>query len=139
MINTCKNNARQHYVPLAKLTYATRLKQMLKQELGFQGKPKVLDLLVNEIEMITRDCYVNKEQIGIGQIKKFLTGKGNAKKNLMLMNVYKKYGIECSDDNQADAFTGAKLLKNIYEVENKTKIKEDFTKYEWEVINGINN
>lgn len=69
MINTCKNNVRQHYIPVGKLTYATRLKQMLREELGFQGKPKVLDLLVSEIEAITNECYVNEQQVGLGQMR----------------------------------------------------------------------
>jgi predicted XRE-type DNA-binding protein len=69
MINTCKNDARQHYVPGAKLTYATRIKQMLKQELGYQGKPKILDLLAEEIESITEECYADENSIGIGQIR----------------------------------------------------------------------
>ena len=69
VINTCKNNTRQHYVPNAKLTYHTRLKQMLKEELGYQGKPKVLDLLASEIEEITNDCYSDKDKMGIGKIK----------------------------------------------------------------------
>ena len=69
MINNCKNDVRQHYVPGAKLTYTTRLKQMLKQELGYQGKPKILDLLAEEIENITKECYVDKNDIGLGQIK----------------------------------------------------------------------
>ena len=69
MINTCKNDTRQHYIPVEKLTYATRLKQMLREELGFQGKPKVLDLLVSEIEAITNECYVDEHQVGLGQIR----------------------------------------------------------------------
>lgn len=69
MINTCKNDARQHYVPGAKLTYATRIKQMLKQELGYQGKPKILDLLAEEIQNITEECYADENNIGIGQIR----------------------------------------------------------------------
>ena len=69
MINNCKNDSRQRYVPGAKLTYATMLKQMLKQELGYQGKPKILDLLATEIENITKECYVDKNDIGLGQIK----------------------------------------------------------------------
>jgi predicted XRE-type DNA-binding protein len=69
VINNCKNDARQHYVPGAKLTYVTRLKQMLKQELGYQGKPKILELLAEEIENITKECYVDKNDIGLGQIK----------------------------------------------------------------------
>lgn len=37
-------------------------------------------------------------------LKKFVTGKGNAKKNEMLLWVYKHWGESFSDDNQADAF-----------------------------------
>jgi len=37
------------------------------------------------------------------QAKKFLTGKGNCDKNLVLLKVFQKYGIECEDDNVADA------------------------------------
>jgi hypothetical protein len=69
MINTCNNDARQHYVPMGKLTYGTKLKQMLKEELGYQGKPKVLDLLVDEIETITRECFVSDHEVGLGQIR----------------------------------------------------------------------
>lgn len=37
-------------------------------------------------------------------LKKFVTGKGNAQKNQMLLHVYRKWGMEFSDDNQADAY-----------------------------------
>lgn len=37
-------------------------------------------------------------------LKKFVTGKGNAKKNEMLLGVYKQWGESFSDDNQADAY-----------------------------------
>jgi len=42
-------------------------------------------------------------------LKKFITGSGNAKKNLMLLQVYKKFGIEFSDDNLADAYSLARM------------------------------
>lgn len=38
-------------------------------------------------------------------LKKFVTGAGNAKKNVMLLHVHKRWGVEFSDDNQADAFS----------------------------------
>lgn len=69
MVNTCKNDTRQRYVPMGKLTYKTKLKQLLKEELGYQGKPKVLDLLADEIEKITQECYVSADSMGLGQIK----------------------------------------------------------------------
>ena len=37
------------------------------------------------------------------QGKKFLTGKGQSEKNVILKEVYKKYGIDTDDDNIADA------------------------------------
>jgi crossover junction endodeoxyribonuclease RuvC len=37
-------------------------------------------------------------------LKKLITGKGNAKKEQMLLQIYKKYGIEFHDNNLADAF-----------------------------------
>lgn len=47
-----------------------------------------------------------------GSLKKFITGKGNAKKNLMLKEVYKKWGVDLSDDNICDAFCLAKMEIN---------------------------
>ena len=69
-------------------------------------------------------------------LKKFLTGKGNAEKNLILMNVYKKYGVECSNDNEADAINIAKLLKAKHDVASGLKTIKDFTKPEWDIVNG---
>ena len=43
------------------------------------------------------------------ELKKFVTGKGNAKKDLMLLNVYKKWGVEFADDNLADAYSLARM------------------------------
>jgi len=37
-------------------------------------------------------------------LKKFVTGKGQAKKDLMLLNVYKLWGFDTDNDNIADAF-----------------------------------
>jgi crossover junction endodeoxyribonuclease RuvC len=37
-------------------------------------------------------------------LKKWITGKGNAKKDLMLLAVYKKFGVDFTDDNLCDAY-----------------------------------
>jgi hypothetical protein len=37
-------------------------------------------------------------------LKKFVTGKGNAKKSEMLLGVFKRWGESFADDNQADSF-----------------------------------
>lgn len=38
-------------------------------------------------------------------LKKFVTGSGNAPKNVMLQQVYKRWGKEFTDDNMADGFS----------------------------------
>ena len=43
-------------------------------------------------------------------IKKFITNKGNAKKELMLLKVYKKYGIEFENNNMCDAYALGKYI-----------------------------
>ena len=47
-------------------------------------------------------------------LKKFVTGKGTCKKDLMLLKVYKRWNEEFSDDNLADAFSLAMFMKEKY-------------------------
>lgn len=44
-------------------------------------------------------------------LKKYVTGKGNSKKNQILLAVYKKWGVSCKDDNQADAYSLAQFIR----------------------------
>ena len=52
-------------------------------------------------------------------LKKYAAGKGNAKKQEMLLQIYKRWGIEFNDDNAADSYALARLVGNfsINEVE----------------------
>lgn len=54
-----------------------------------------------------------------GTLKKFVAGKGkgNAKKNLMLLKVFIKWGVEFADDNLADAYSLARLSLEEYQNE----------------------
>ena len=42
-------------------------------------------------------------------LKKFTTGKGNAKKDEMMLHVYKRWGYEAPSNNMADAFALAQV------------------------------
>lgn len=48
-------------------------------------------------------------------LKKFVTGKGNSDKNVMMQKAYKQWGIEFADDNACDAFCLAKYGHANYE------------------------
>lgn len=42
-------------------------------------------------------------------LKKYAAGKGNAKKQEMLMQMFKRWGVEFNDDNAADSYALARL------------------------------
>lgn len=62
-------------------------------------------------------------------LKKFVTGKGNGDKNLMLLEVYKRYGVTFDNDNLADAF-GLALIGEVL-----LSPQEKIPKHQQEVIN----
>lgn len=43
-------------------------------------------------------------------LKKYAAGKGNAKKQEMLLQMYKRWGVEFNDDNAADSYALARLV-----------------------------
>jgi hypothetical protein len=62
-------------------------------------------------------------------LKKYVTGKGTGvQKNQMLLNIYKKWEIEFTDDNAADSYALARLVSgradNAYEKEVWTKLQD---------------
>jgi crossover junction endodeoxyribonuclease RuvC len=54
-------------------------------------------------------------------LKKYAAGKGNAKKQEMLLQIYKRWGIEFNDDNAADSYALARLVSGNF----ITKMEED--------------
>jgi Holliday junction resolvasome RuvABC endonuclease subunit len=50
-------------------------------------------------------------------LKKYITGKGTGvQKNQILLNVYKKWGVEFTDDNAADSYGLARIAAGIADV-----------------------
>lgn len=64
-------------------------------------------------------------------LKKYAAGKGNAKKQEMLLQIYKRWGLEFNDDNAADAYALARLATGVYinKVEEETMEKISDPKY----------
>ncbi len=56
------------------------------------------------------------------QVKKYATGKGNCGKDLILQQVYKRWGVEFTDNNLADAYVLAQIGRG-YLGEDLTLIK----------------
>ena len=64
-------------------------------------------------------------------VKKFATGRGNSKKNVMLKEVYKRWNIDFDDDDLCDAFVLAKIGEAILNPNIK------LTKFQKEVVDKI--
>lgn len=64
-------------------------------------------------------------------LKKFITGKGNIAKDVMLLEVYKKYNMYFTDDNLCDAYSLAMLGCAMINENNK------LNEYQLETINKL--
>lgn len=50
------------------------------------------------------DKKVKFEELAPTSLKKFITGKGNAPKELMMLKVFKRFGVEFSSNDLCDAY-----------------------------------
>jgi len=69
------------------------------------------------IRIMLKRRGVNFKVVAPGTLKKFVTGKGNSKKDLMLLHTYKKWGVEFDNDNLADAYGLARMALEEYKNE----------------------
>lgn len=76
-----------------------------------------------KLELLYNNIY--PLQVSPMTLKKFASGKGNSKKAEMLLQMYKRWGIEFSDDNAADSYALARLVKGIgINAQEKAVIKQ---------------
>ena len=57
-------------------------------------------------------------------LKKFVTGNGAAKKDVMLIETYKRWGVSILNDNECDAYGLARLGYSILQLDSKPKITQ---------------
>lgn len=60
-------------------------------------------------------------------LKKYAAGKGNAKKQEMLLQIYKRWGIEFNDDNAADSYALARLAAGVATTAVEKAVVEQIT------------
>ena len=70
------------------------------------------------IRLIFLKKKINYKVIAPGTLKKFVAGTGVAKKELMLLKTYKKWGIEFNDNNLCDAYGLARMALGDFKDEN---------------------
>jgi len=62
-----------------------------------------------DLERLRTEDGIPWLEVPPSQLKKFATGQGNANKEIILQQVYKRWGVEFSDNNQADAYVLAQI------------------------------
>lgn len=66
--------------------------------------------------LVRSDLYKNLHRFIIvapTTLKKFATGKGNCDKNVVMLEVYKRWGESFTDDNLCDAFVLAQIARTL--------------------------
>ena len=70
------------------------------------------------LNLFVRTCLYKDSKkfyvIAPTSLKKYITGTGKAKKELMLLKVYKKFGVEFDNNNLADAYSLSQYALNFY-------------------------
>ena len=69
-------------------------------------------------------------------LKKFITGKGSGEKSMILREVFRRYGSEAKNDNEADALVLAHIAESIF-LTRSGVTQEDQTKPQKEVVKGL--
>lgn len=71
-------------------------------------------------------------EVSPNSLKKFATGKGNSKKDTIMLYIYKRWKVEIVDNNIADAYILAKIGQAYL-----GKEKEKLTNFQKEVLEGL--
>ena len=66
--------------------------------------------------------------IAVPTLKKFVTGQGNAKKDVMMREVFRKWAYEAVDDNDNDAYGLAQFAMRLHVREMQTKVFQTLAK-----------
>ena len=77
-------------------------------------------------------------EVSPSQVKKFATGKGNTKKEDMILPMFKHWRFEHYSDNVRDAYVLAQIAKGLKTVDTNI-LTNEFTTYQLEVLAAINN
>ena len=103
------NNFKPQFIYIEELAYGARGDAMLELAgVNYYVRTRFTALQI-AFKMITP-----------GTLKKFVTGKGTGKKELMLKEVYKKWGEDFDDNNECDAYCLARMAWT----ENQPKVNK---------------
>jgi len=87
-----------------------------------------------ELEWLKEQDNIPWLEVPPSQLKKFATGQGNANKEIILQQVYKRWGYETHDNNIADAYVLAQIGRAYLQDSYKP---DDLNLFQLEVIANL--
>ena len=85
------------------------------------------------IKLLLFDLYPDEDEarfpliVQPTSLKKYVTGKGRIDKNQVLLQVFKKWGVEFNDDNAADSYGLARIVRNKHDFEYEKEVYDKLT------------
>lgn len=80
---------------------------------GYSFQSRIVNHALVELAVTVRvrlhEMAASVIEVPPATLKKFVTGRGNSKKQDMLLGIYKRWGREFRDDNEADAYALARV------------------------------
>jgi crossover junction endodeoxyribonuclease RuvC len=72
------------------------------------------------------------------QLKKYISGTGkDVKKEHIMLDIYKRYGVELRDNNVADAYVLSRICRDYSSLVTHSKIPEGVLKFQEEVLKAM--
>jgi len=106
----------------------------------FSGFPPGSGIRLAMLAAIVRLALFEKKMsvmvVSPSSLKKYILGKGSGQKSLILRETYRRYGIDCKNDDEADAAVLCHIAEHLFCVMGGSKV-DDAPKYQQEVIKGL--
>jgi len=93
------------------------IEDIAMEDYAFAGQGRVFHLgeLGGMVKLVCRDAGYYPLLVPPTSLKKYVTGKGTCiQKAQMLLYIYKKWGVEFTDDNAADSYALARLVAGLH-------------------------
>jgi crossover junction endodeoxyribonuclease RuvC len=99
---------------------------------------KVLIMLGTVVRVALLERGLPFYVVAPGQLKKYATGKGNGPKGVVIREIYKRWGVNAKDDNQADACVLSHMAEMIhYHSRGETPAGAEVHKYQLEMVEKV--